>query len=509
MASTSSLPPDPAEILRTIWGGERRPLTVGLLMIVAASAFEALAVATVMPAVVRDLGGLDLYGQAFSAYLLASLVGIAVAGTAADSRGPTVPMIAGTAVFVAGLAVSGAAGSMPTVVAGRALQGLGSGAISAVSYAAIARAYPVEARPRMLALLSSAWVVPGLVGPAIAGFVAEHVGWRPVFLAVAPLLALGSGLSLGPLARLSAGADDGRSPVRSLSLEGEQAVRDAEEAQVPGSAGSEPRESAVHRILRPLALASGAGIFLHAVGSPGRFLSWLGAFAGIALALGALRRLLPEGTLQLRAGTPAAVALVGSVGFAFFGAEAFLPLALSEVRGRAASYVGIPLTAGTLCWTVGSWIQAREAHHRSRSALAASGVALIATGIVLVASILAPSVPIAFATAGWAIAGLGMGIAYSTTALVVLEAPGAEAGKTSAALQLAWALGIALGTGLGGTLVATTVAGGGTTAAGIARVDAMTLAALLVAGLAATRLPRVAADASRRARPSSVSSISP
>ena len=96
----------------------------------------------------------------------------------ADARGPTAGMIAGTAAFVLGLAVSGAAGSMSTVVAGRALQGLGSGAISAIGYAAIARAYPVETRPRMLALLSSAWVVPGLVGPAIAfGTFDQETGW--------------------------------------------------------------------------------------------------------------------------------------------------------------------------------------------------------------------------------------------------------------------------------------------------------------------------------------------
>ncbi|MFM8409989.1 MAG: MFS transporter, partial [Alphaproteobacteria bacterium] len=455
---------DPGAISRAIWGPERRALTIGLLLNVVAGAFEALAVATALPSVVRDLGGLDLYGWAFSAYLLASLVGIALAGTVADARGPSLPMVAGAASFVVGLAIAGAAGSMPVVVVGRAVQGLGSGAISAVGYAAIARAYPAFAHPRMLALLSSAWVVPGLVGPVIAGFVAEHAGWRWVFLGIAPLVAIGTALSTGPLHRLASGASDG------------------------GDAA--PRETAAARILPPLALASGTGFLLQALASPGRPLAWLAAVVGVAIAIPALGRLVPDGTLRLRHGLPAAVALAGAIGFAFFGAEAFLPLALSAVRGRPATAVGLPLTAGTICWTVGSWIQAREVHRRGRRSLAASGVGLIGAGIALVAAILQPSTPVAFATAGWAIAGLGMGIAYSTTALVVLETQGADSGRASAALQLAWALGIALGTGMGGALVAAASARGATTATGIAAADAMAIAALVVAFAATSRLPR-------------------
>lgn len=464
--------PEPGDVSRAIWGPERRALTIGLALNVVAGAFEALAVATVLPSVVRELGGLDLYGWAFSAFLLASLVGIALAGAAADARGPSLPMLAGALAFCAGLLVSGFARSMATVVAGRAVQGLGSGAISAVGYAAISRAYPAFAHPRMLALLSSAWVVPGLVGPAIAGVVADLAGWRFVFLGIGPLVLLGAALSLPPLRRLAPGAaDDG------------------------GAQGTEPPTT---RILPPLALAVGAGLFLFAVASPGRPVAWMSAAVGAVLAIPSLRRLLPDGTLRLEHGPPAAVALLGAVGFAFFGAEAFLPLALSEVRGRPATAVGLPLTAGTICWTIGSWIQAREVHRRGRRALAASGVALVAVGIALVATILRPSIPVAFATAGWAIAGLGIGIAYSTTALVVLERQGPDSGRASAALQLSWALGIALGTGLGGAIVAAATSRGRSTATGIALVDAMAIAALAVGFAATGRLaesPRGGLDA--------------
>ncbi len=458
--------PDHRAIERAIWGPERRALTIGLAINVVASAFEALAVATVLPGVVRDIGGLELYGWAFSAYLLSSLVGIALAGAATDARGPALPLVAGTALFAVGLAISGMAASMPVVVAGRFIQGFGSGAISAIGYAAIGRAYPVDARPRMLALLSSAWVVPGLIGPALAGLVSDHLGWRWGFLGIAPLVVLGTALSIRPLVRLASG------PGEDLT---------DEPAAVPAGSGS-------GGILPPLALAGGAALLLAALRTPAQP-AWGMAALGLVLALPALHRLLPAGTLRLRRGTPAAVALMGAIGFAFFAAEAFLPLALSSVRGLGASAAGLPLTAGTLCWTVGSWIQAREAHHRGRRELAASGVLLVALGIALASATLRASVPVAFATAGWAVAGLGIGIAYSTTALVILETPGPDAGSASAALQLAWTLGIALGTGLGGALVAAAAAAGRSTATGIALVDATALAALVGGLVAAGRLP--------------------
>jgi MFS family permease len=121
-------------------------------------AFEALAVATIVPLVGRRLGDLRLYGWVFSAFMLASLIGIVVAGTLADRVPLRQPMLAGLALFVAGLVVGGTAPDMAVLVAGRAVQGLGAG------------------------------VVPGLVGPGIATLVAAAVGWRWVFLGLIPLV---------------------------------------------------------------------------------------------------------------------------------------------------------------------------------------------------------------------------------------------------------------------------------------------------------------------------------
>ncbi len=125
-----------------MWAPRRRPLTIGLVLAVTLVAFEALAIATVLPVVGRHLGDLRLYGWVFSSFMLSSLIGIAVAGTLAD-RGPLGrPMIAGLALFAVGLVMGGTAPDMPVLVAGRAVQGLGAGVVPAVAYVAISPRLP-------------------------------------------------------------------------------------------------------------------------------------------------------------------------------------------------------------------------------------------------------------------------------------------------------------------------------------------------------------------------------
>src|SRR5665647_3393621 len=162
------------------------------------SAFEALAVTTAMPVVVNALGGLDLYAMAFAAPAAASVVGVVAAGGWADRRGPTPPLLAGIAAFVGGLIIAGTASSMATVVAGRAVQGLGGGALVLALYVVVGHTYPQSVQPRVFAAFAAAWVVPSLVGPAVAGWLAESVGWRWVFLAI-PILAVPALATLRPV----------------------------------------------------------------------------------------------------------------------------------------------------------------------------------------------------------------------------------------------------------------------------------------------------------------------
>src|SRR5579862_7953317 len=139
-------PTAPASPAAGIWAPAQRPLTVGLVLAVTFVAFEALAVATILPVVGRQLGDLRLYGWVFSAFLLASLIGIVLAGTLSDRVPLGRPMLAGLALFALGLIIGGTAPDMVVLVVGRAVQGLGAGVVPAVAYVAISRCYPDESR---------------------------------------------------------------------------------------------------------------------------------------------------------------------------------------------------------------------------------------------------------------------------------------------------------------------------------------------------------------------------
>ena len=189
----------------------RRALTIGLVFTVTLVGFEGLAVATILKVIEDDLRDIGLLGWVFSAFFLGSLFGIVAAGHDADSRGPARAFVIGLGLFATGLFVGGLAPNMVVLVAGRAVQGVGAGAIGAVSYVAVGRAYPPELQPRMFAVMSTAWVLPGLIGPAISAAVATAFGWRWVFLGLLPLVALAAVMTTRALIGL--GPPGGEEPV--------------------------------------------------------------------------------------------------------------------------------------------------------------------------------------------------------------------------------------------------------------------------------------------------------
>ena len=440
-----------------IWGPAHRMLTLGLILTVAGSAFAALAVATTMPATIRDLGGLAFYGWAFSAFMLANLIGTTFAGGEADRSGPARPFVLGVVLFALGLLTAGLAPTMIVFVAGRVVQGFGAGVVGSVAYVAIGRGYPEAAKPRMLAMLATAWVVPGLVGPGLAGLIADQAGWRWVFLGLAALHPLAASLALPMLRRLT---------IRSAT----------------------PRDW--RRVGAAARLALGAGLVLTGIDMKALPLLVLLVGAGLALGWPALRRLLPADPLPGAAHLPAAIATSGVLSFAFFGADAFVPLTLTAVRGQTITSAGLALTAATLCWTVGAWVQARGAPRYGRRLLVLTGLGLIALGVAGLVGLLDPGVPVFLAPVAWGVAGLGMGLAFSTISLVVLESarPGQE-GSSAAAMQLTNVLGEAFGTGLGGVILWYATAEGGSPRPGLAIHDLVMIGALGIGVVAATRLP--------------------
>ncbi len=439
------------------WSPAYRLLIVGILLTIGGAAFEALAVATILPATVEDLGGIGLYGWVFSAFMLATLIGISVAGGEADLQGPARPFALGVGLFVVGLLIGGSATSMAMLIAGRAVQGFGSGFISSVAYVAVGRGLPPAAKPRMLALMSSAWVVPGLIGPALAGLVADHIGWRWVFLGLVPPMLVATVLALPALRRIPGGSATGRDR---------------------------------RRLARAIQLAAGAGLLLAGLGGGNLLIAAPLVVAGAVLGWPAFQSLMPAGTTRAAPGLPAAVATIGLLNLAFFGVDAFIPLALTAIRDRSASFAGLALTAATITWTADSWVQARYARRVSRRVLVRTGLTLVAVGSVGIALVLAPSVPALAAPIAWGIAGLGIGIAYSTISLVILEtAPKGEEGVASAGMQLANALGVALGAGLGGVLIAALSASEDPSRVSLLTQDLLMVGVLAVAVGIAGRLP--------------------
>ena len=298
-------------------------------MLVTIVAFEAMAVATAMPTAVAELHGLAWYGWPFSAFLVASVLGMVAGGDLGDRRGPRPALIAGVGSFALGLLAGGFAGNMALFVAARAVQGVGGGIISVSLYVVAGRAYEPAIRPRLFGAISAAWVLPALVGPVASGLITAHASWRLVFLGLLPLVAFGLLLVLPAMRRLGVPPDAQRlSPAR-----------------------------------RWWALLAGLGIaVLQYAGQRLDVLAAVLAVPGlVALAVG-LRPLLPTGTVRLRRGLPTVVAARGLLAGAFFGVDALLPLALARLHGYGPAAAGVPLTAGALGWAAASQLQGRRPH---------------------------------------------------------------------------------------------------------------------------------------------------
>ena len=179
-----------------------RALTIAGVTLVAVEAFEQVAVSTAMPTVAAALGGLSQYALAFGVPAAAGILGMVWAGIWSDRRGPVGALATGWLLFVVGLLISGSAQSMTMLICGRALQGLGTGLTTVALYVVVARTYPERLRPRVFSAYAAAWVLPALIGPAIAGYLVVHVGWRWVFLSV-PFVAFAAALvGWGPCRRL-------------------------------------------------------------------------------------------------------------------------------------------------------------------------------------------------------------------------------------------------------------------------------------------------------------------
>jgi EmrB/QacA subfamily drug resistance transporter len=168
----------------------RRNVLIGLMLTMALVAMDTTVVATAVPSIVQDLGGFSQFTWVFSIYVLVQAVTIPIYGKLADLYGRKPILLVGIFIFIAGSMLSGIAWSMVALIAFRALQGVGAGAIQPVVTTVAGDIYTVEERARIQGWLSSVWGISAVVGPAIGGFFAEYLTWRWIFYINLPLGAL-------------------------------------------------------------------------------------------------------------------------------------------------------------------------------------------------------------------------------------------------------------------------------------------------------------------------------
>jgi MFS family permease len=262
-------------------------------------------------------------------------------------------------------------------------------------------------------------------------------------------------------------------------------------AQQPSAAiaSNAAASTARRRLPYAILLSAGAALLLAGLTSDSIALVAILVPVGLLVGVPAFGRLTPAGTLRAARGLPAAILLRGLLTFAFSGADAYVPFALQEWRGVSATTSGVVLTAATLSWTAGAWLAAHRIERWGAPAFIRVGLAIVIVGVVSTSLVLQPAVPVGLAIVTWGVAGLGMGLAYSPLSLIVLRqaTPGAEGAATSG-LQLSDVLGIALGTGASGAIVAAGARIGAETWVGVAGAFGLAACVGLVGMLVARRL---------------------
>lgn len=423
--TTLSIAPPP-----TIWDRARLGITVGSVALIFLAAIEALAVTTVMPLVSVDLDGETLFAVAFSGTLATGVIGMVAAGAWSDRTGPRGPLYAAVTLFTIGLVVSGLAPDMYTFIAGRLIQGLGVGGQTVSLYVVIARVYPRELHGRIFAAFAAAWVVPSMVGPALAGAVAQFLHWRWAFLGVAILTGLAF---LLVAARL-----------RGVSLEAADEARGADAVEEP------TRRTIATRLLLSAAVAGAAvGTGLAAESPPA--VGWPIAL-GCLLVIGfAIRPLVPPGALSARAGLPSVVLMRGLVAGAFLAAEAFVPKLLMDRFAFSPVIAGLAITTAALAWSLSSFAQGRYGDRLGSTRIVTISAPLMLAGIIALLVVAVSDDMPWLVVVGWGVAGGGIGLVYPRlTVLTLAYSTPADEGFNSSALSVSDSTGSAVAIAVAG-----------------------------------------------------------
>ncbi|MGF3054391.1 MFS transporter [Microbacterium sp. YY-03] len=447
---------------RSLWSENYRWVSLGAVALVFLAAIQSLAVTTVMPVVSADLDGEALYAVAFAGTLATSVIGMVVTGFWSDRSGPTAPLYAAVALFATGLLIAGFADTMEVLVLGRLIQGLGIGGQTVALYVVVARVYPPELHGRVFALFSAAWVVPSLIGPFLAGAVAEYLHWRWVFLGVAVLTVIAFILVATRLRGV-----------------------DLSPSEQSGTSGSVARRLGLAIVVAALAVA--LSLTGRITADYGAVIGWVIAGATLVILAIAVRPLLPQRTLLAGRGLPAVIVMRGLVAGTLFGAEVYVPLLLTTQYGFGPTMAGLALTVAAIAWAVAAEVQGRFGDRLGNERITVTGLTLLSFATIMGAVTALLHLPAWVLIASWMFAGGGVGLIYPRLTVLTLAYSTTEnQGFNSAALSISDSLGSSAAIALMGLIFISLGSAG--LAFGMVFIAATLLAALaLVPGLRMTR----------------------
>jgi predicted MFS family arabinose efflux permease len=296
--------------------------------------------------------------------------------------------------------------------------------------------YPPHLHGRIFAAYAAAWVVPSMIGPFLAGLVAELLHWRWAFFGVAVLTAAAFVLVVQRLRGVSLEAD---------AEDAESDARVAEDTSAAPAPGSFATRMLLAVVVAVCAVAVGFTVELPPpAGGP------LAAIGIIVIGV-ALLPLLPKRTLRAAPGLPSVVLTRGLIAGAFFAAEAYIPKLLMDDHGFSPSIAGLALTLAALGWSSASAVQGRYGDRLgSRRIMLITFALLIVALLGIQGVVLLRSLPW-IVVIGWGIAGAGMGLLYPRlTVLTLAYSTTRDEGFNSSALSISDATGSALAVAVAG-----------------------------------------------------------
>ena len=421
------------------WTPEYRKLSAGIIALVSVFGFEGISIATVMPVVAREMNSVGNYSVAFTSYSMAALLGMTFAGIYANRLGLYRVVLFTMGSMAVGSLAAGFAHTMSVFVVGRIIQGFGIGIDLVAMYVIIGRTYREEVRPRAIGMLAGAWVVPGLIGPGLAGLIVAHASWRTIFLAIPIVLILPLALLIPPLRPVA--------PIAEVA---------------PPQART--------KLLATVLAVCGLAVIQFACSFSGEWSVWkvlAGAACGLSAVGVSTRWLMPAGYLRITPGISTIVALRGISAAAYFSTEVYVPLALQN-RGVSVAWSGGILATACVTWFAGSSFQARNPLGWVRKKLLMLGMSSTTCAIVLLpaAAFLPQSLAlcIVLSCLVWGVAAFGMGIMFASLGVLVLDySPEHEHAANSASLQMSDSFGVVSVTALTGAFLAAAQRAGGPT----------------------------------------------